>query len=159
ERAAIVNAMATIYNRGSRHELILAFAGMCATALWSEEATTQLVRDLCFAAADSQQADRLRIVSDTYLRLDAGEPIAGFSGLRDLYGDDPAKHIDTPVGAGASGHLVDAAHEAAPALQGQAFRAYRADELAVTEPPQLDYLVDTLIPRGQMVLLAGPPKG
>lgn len=85
------------YCEGSRHELVLAFAGYAAKRHLPREAALGVIEQL--AAGDDELSDRLRAVEDTYDRVREGMQVRGYTdlarlvagedlaGLRELLGD------------------------------------------------------------------------
>ena len=69
---------------GQRHELALGLAGFLLHSGWTEERTRDLITRLCLEAGDTEQADRLAAVRDTYerARQNGKESVAGLAILQ-----------------------------------------------------------------------------
>ena len=153
----LVDLVLPSFDKGRRHEIALGLAGLLATAGWDAESTRACVRALAMAAGDTQLGDRLLAVHMTYQRLDNGEDVAGFSKLKELVGEELAKRLDAL--AWAAGAPQTGEGDVKPVLSASSFAAYSCEDLAQWEPPQVEYLVEGMLPRGQLTLFAGPPKG
>ncbi len=80
--AAAVDLLRPHYTEGIRHDLTLNLAGWLAQQGYAEMATARLIERL--AANDPEQSTRIRNVTTSYERLAAGDPVAGWSRLREL---------------------------------------------------------------------------
>jgi hypothetical protein len=72
---------------GTRHDAALALSGGLLRAGWAMERVEQFIAAVCAAALDSEANDRLRAVTDTKARLDAGEAVTGWPKLAEVVGD------------------------------------------------------------------------
>ncbi len=75
------------WQSGSRHDLALAFGGFLAHADMEEQNATRLMQGICLAAGDPEVDDRVRALSDSYNKLEEGEPTSGSDRLSDLLSD------------------------------------------------------------------------
>ena len=152
----IAKLVAPHYTPGVRHTIALALAGGCAEALWDEASAEALVNQLCVLTNDdSAVGDRRRAVRDTYERLRSGLEVAGLSLLVGLPDERRDAIADALWNVGTFPQMPS---DIPPMYPGLA-HIYSAATLAATELPAPDYLIDNLLVRGQVVLLAGPPKG
>jgi hypothetical protein len=69
--------------QGSRHSMSLALAGFLLSGGISPEGTAQFLRVAAQVAGDEEIDDRVNSVQDTQRRLEAGEPVTGYTALLD----------------------------------------------------------------------------
>ncbi len=84
----VANIVLPYWRRGQRHMLALYLSGVCARLGYPQEKTAELIQYIAQLANDEELDDRLRTVRSTYLKLRLGEPIIGWSGIRQLLQDD-----------------------------------------------------------------------
>ena len=84
----IANVVLPYWRRGQRHMLALYLSGVCARLGYPQEKTAELIQYIAQLANDEELDDRLRTVRSTYLKLRLGEPIIGWSGIRQILQDD-----------------------------------------------------------------------
>ena len=82
EKDLLVETWSSAGEQGQRHALALALAGVLRKAGWAEHDSAALLVDVCDLAEDEEQADRVRVVADTY-RKHAAE-VSGWPALESL---------------------------------------------------------------------------
>lgn len=155
----IAGCIAPHREAGTGHQLALALAGACAGALWTEESTKRLIRILCATVGDSEEGDRLRVVEDAYKRLRDNKSLASPAVLDSLLGGDVAETIVELLNDLGDFPGYDTHGPVEPLFKARSLHYYGMDDIANEDPPAVAYLVDAMIPRGQLLLLCGPPKG
>ncbi|MDP9357332.1 MAG: bifunctional DNA primase/polymerase, partial [Chloroflexota bacterium] len=80
--AAAVELLAPHYEEGIRHDLTLHLAGWLAQQGYAEMATARLIERL--AGDDPERIARLRNATTSYHHFAAGDPVAGWSRLREI---------------------------------------------------------------------------
>lgn len=140
-----------LYAEGRRHTAALQVAGTCAQACWREDTTLELMRVLVRLAHDDDLEDRLRAVRDTFARLRSGQEIAT---LEDA-GED-AREIESRLWL--AGHFQAQATPFQPVVATAPLNIYSGQTLVKACPDPPAYLVDGLLVRNKLALLAGPPK-
>jgi hypothetical protein len=80
----IANTIAPEWTDTKRHEMALALAGWLALTGWNEIKAIELIEAICDATGDTEKQNRIGGVRDTYVKLDAGEMIAGKEKLSEM---------------------------------------------------------------------------
>jgi len=148
----IVEAAAAIWNEGRRQDLALALAGILRKQGVSLEQAMDVVAGVVAATADEEPGKRLTAVHDTYSTdIDS---IAGWTlltneeqaALEPVLGrtkPDPANH-STPTQT--------------PSTSSWRSRVQRIAEIQASDYPEMEWLVDGVLPARGLVVLAGRPK-
>lgn len=83
------------WKEGQRHDLALAFSGLCAKEGVEPNLTMHLVQRICDKTNDYEYEDRANSVRASFHKVDSR--ISGFGKLRDLLGNSTAKRISDRV--------------------------------------------------------------
>lgn len=136
----LVSAVAERWRQGMRHQLVLHLAGALRRAGHGLDAALEALELLLWMVRDADEPQRLsdwqRAVRDTYGK--PAEAVSGTVGLRDLGVSIPAA-FSAPISE--SGWVTTPAHL-----------------LASVDGPRVEWIVEGLIPQGELSLIVGPPK-
>lgn len=83
KKLAAVYLLSEGWGDGSRHDKALRLAGALVKSGWDEGGILALMQAICTFAGDDDTEDRLRAVSDTVKKYDAGENITGWRALHE----------------------------------------------------------------------------
>jgi DNA polymerase I-like protein with 3'-5' exonuclease and polymerase domains len=74
--------------RGGRHDFVRHLAGGLAHGNWDPDRAKFLIGGVVRAAEDSEEADRMRVVADTFTKHQAGEQVTGWPTLAEGLGEN-----------------------------------------------------------------------
>lgn len=83
-RKQIVELLVPYWSEGDRHNVALYLSGYLAHLGWGLEAVRSVITGICQATGDPDEANRLTAVQDTFISIEQGKSVKGFSGLNDI---------------------------------------------------------------------------
>lgn len=159
-RAAMAAALGAAWPAKGRHEAQLALAGALRSEGWAAEDALEFLCSVCRAAGDEDRAKREATIAHTWA-LSPDAPMTGWSRLKALV---DGVIVDAARGAlgkdaafsEATKRRLEAAVQIAPATVGDTVTSGRFTfKASGLDAPMaaLSYLVDTLVVRGEVVML------
>lgn len=94
----IAATLLPFWKKGVRHELALGIAALLLNSGWAKEDVMDLVVTVAKTAGDDEIEDRKTAVDTTVDNLLAGMPVAGYSKLVDMLGEQNARAIGKLIG-------------------------------------------------------------
>jgi hypothetical protein len=90
----LIDLLMPYWNEGQRHNLSLSLAGVLAKVGVSWSVAEQILLHIASRANDQELKDRLRALQDTYERVQMGESVLAWEGLKQLVPDEVIRAID-----------------------------------------------------------------
>jgi putative DNA primase/helicase len=115
---AAASLIAQLWVSGSRHNISLALSGWLLRNNWSEDEVIHLVIAISKATGDEEIEDRIRAISSTQERIEAGADVAGWPTLAELIGESAAKTIAKWLGLDGDQQLAKIGHNGPPPSNG-----------------------------------------
>lgn len=155
--------LASVWERGSRHEIAYPAAGVLYKAGWSQKRAEELIRAVCDVVCDEEWRSRVNDVYTTFKRGGGGEDIVGYTALAGLVDQAFADEFSYAALIGSDGEprmvaVQSETHDTPKVL----FRplgeilAERGDTV-LESVPLLGK--DGILLRGVLTLIAAHPKG
>ena len=141
-----------IWTRGRRQALALAISGLLRKLGYDEPTTAALLGRVATAAGDEEQEKRLDAVRDTYAAdIDS---IAGWT----LLSNDEQAALEPVLGRPKPDPAKHSMPSQTPSTNSWRSRVKRIAEIQASDYPEMEWLVNGVLPARGLIVLAGRPK-
>jgi predicted ArsR family transcriptional regulator len=141
-----------IWTRGRRQALALAISGMLRKLGCDEPTTAALIARVAAAADDEEQEKRLDAVRDTY--ANALTSVAGWT----LLTNEEQAALEPVLGRPKPDPANHSMPTQTPGTNTWRSRLHRISEIQAADYPEMEWLVDGVLPARGLIVLAGRPK-
>jgi hypothetical protein len=149
----LIDLLTPYWNEGQRHDLSLSLAGVLAKVGVSWSVAEQVLLHIASRTNDRELRDRLRALQDTYERIQMGESVLAWEGLKRLVPDEVIRAIDALLPKPEPSHQ----HHSDTSPTRITFRQW-SEVFTKHYQAERGWLIEGLIGQGDLVVVNARPK-
>jgi len=144
KKKKIIQILSNNHHEGIRQELTMNFAGFAAKEGISWIDTQNIIEEVAIICEDDETKMRLGAIKSTYNKASKGESVKGYSGLKDILSIEDLNKLKS---------LLTLNEEKTKNLEPVPLWDFMGTEL-----PEINWIVETMMVEGSVILLVGKPK-